>query len=509
MGADPQSVDPRFVADDEGQLIVDALFDSLVRLDDELEVVPAAAESWEVSDDATKFVFRLRPDATFHDGTPVTAQHFVRAFNRMADGTAEPRSFVAYQLAPVRGFEAAQREGEPLSGLEAVDEHTLRIVLSEPFAEFVGVLADPSLAPVPPSADDDPEQFGRQPIGNGPFQLSGEWARGEFVRVARYDDYSGGRALLDEVVFQIYANDPDQESQYAAFEDDRLHVAEVPAGRLEEALELHGSSADGYTGPGVLDGATTTLYYYGFNTQRAPFDDPDVRRALSLLIDRDAIVADITNETRQVADAIVAPQVPGYQPEVCVFCAYDPDRALELWRGDGGDGDEEPPSRTEGPLTILHNSGRTHRAIAERVARSIEETLDVEVETESRELSEFVQTLRAGEMGIFRLGWQADHPSPGSYLHPLFSSDEDNLDNLTRYRNPDVDQLLDSARAATDTEERLTLYQEAERIVLEDAAVAPIFVYRHHRVVAPDVRDFRMGPLGDVDLTRVWLDPTA
>ena len=516
LGADPQTIDPRFVTDAEGRVVVDALFDSLVRLDDDFEVQPAAAESWEVSEDATRFEFTLREGATFHNGRPVRAADFARAFNRMANGTAEPRSFVAYQLAPVEGFEAAQLDGEPLSGLEVVDDRTLVITLSAPFAEFLEVLADPSLAPVPPRAESDPEAFGLAPVGNGPFQMSGEWSRGDFIRVARYPEYLGEEPFLDEVVFQIYANDPDQASQYGAFEDGRLHVAEVPAERLEDAVDSLGAARDGYSGPGVLNGPTTTLYYYGFNTERPPFDDPDVRRAISLLIDRETIVADVTDETRLVADAIVPPSLPDHQDDACPYCAYDEERALRLWRGEGEPTEgasptepSEPVDRGEGPLTIVHNEGRTHRAIAQRVATALRETLEVEVQIEARELTEFVQTLRAGEMGIFRFGWQADYPSAGSYLHPLFSSDEDNLDNLSRYHNEEVDDLLRQALAETDAGARTDLYRQVERHVLNQAVIAPIFVYRLHRVVAPEVHEFRHGPLGNVDLTRVWLDDAS
>ncbi|MDX1621057.1 MAG: ABC transporter substrate-binding protein [Nitriliruptorales bacterium] len=518
LSNDPQAIDPRFVADDEGRVVVDAMFDSLVALDDDLEAVPAAAESWEMSEDATRFEFTLREGATFHDGSPVTAQDFVRAFNRVADGTADPRSFVAYQLAQVAGFEAAQREGAPLDGVEAVDEHTLVITLTEPFAEFIEVLADPSLGPVPAGADESPGPFGRAPIGNGPFQLSGEWAQGDFIRVARFEDYVGERTpWLDEVVFQIYADDPEQRSQYAAFEDGRLHVAEVPASRLQDAMSEPGPSPDGYSGPGVLTGPTATVYFYGFNTEQPPFDDPNVRRAVSLLIDREAIVEEITNETRQVADAIIPPPLAAHQEGACTFCDYDPERALQYWRGqpdpspDATESASPPPAvdRGDRTLTIIHNEGRTHRAIAERIATALRETLEVDVSIESRELPEFIQALRAGEMGIYRLGWQADYPSAGSFLHPLFSSDEDNLDNLSRYRDEQVDELLAQARAETDAEARIELYRQIERHVLDRAVIAPIFVYRLHRVVAPEVEEFRYGPLGNVDLTRVWLNGTS
>jgi oligopeptide transport system substrate-binding protein len=496
LGSDPEAIDPRFVADNEGRAVADALFDSLVALDDDLQVVPAAADSWDINEDATEFTFHLVEDATFHDGTPVRARDFVRAFDRIADGTAEPTSFIAYQLAPVVGFEESQVSGADLAGVEAIDDSTLVVRLQFPFAEFIEVLADPTLAPVPPAAEDAAaSDFADRPIGNGPFAMAEPWQHNQFIRVSRFDDYAGEPALLDEVIFQIYADDPGQQAQYADLEAGQLHFAEVPVTKLPTAVEEFGISRDGYTGPGVLDGLSTTIYYYGFNTAQPPFDDPDVRRAVSLLIDRERIVEDVTRDAREVADRIVPPSVPGSQDDVCDACRFDPDRAAELI----GD-------RDLGTIRILHNTGRTHEAIAEMLGQAIEQHLGAEVELVAQDLQPFVQSLRAGEMDIFRLGWEADYPSPGAYLFPLFSSSRIGQDNLTRYSVPEIDELLLQARAETDPEVRRDLYQQVERRVLDDVALAPVMIYEHTRVVAPEVRDFVLTAMGTVDLTRVWFE---
>lgn len=495
LGRDPEAIDPRLVADDEGRAVADALFDSLVALDQDLEVVPAAAERWEVNEDATVFTFHLRPDATFHDGTPVTAADFVRSFVRIADGTATPRSYVAYKLAPIEGFEAAQADGTPLAGVEAADATTLVIRLRAPFAEFVSSLADPSLAPVPPAADAGPAPFGERPVGNGPFQMAEPWQHNQFIRVSRWADYGGEPAFLDEVLFQIYADDPGLDAQYADLEAGQLHFAELPVAKLETAIEQFGLSDDGYTGPGVLDGVSSTIYYYGFNTTRPPFDDPAVRRAVSLLIDRERIVEGITRETRRVADAVVPPSIPGARTGVCEACRFDPEEARALI----GDRELEP-------IRILHNTGRTHEAIARAIASSLEQQLGVSVEVVAEELQPYVQDLRAGEMEIFRLGWEADYPSPGTYLFPLFSSTTIGQDNLTRFSDPEVDAWLQEARSEQDAEVRLELYEQVEDRVLEQVPLAPVMFYEHSRVVAPDVRGFVYTAMGTVDLTAVWLD---
>ncbi|MBW3657284.1 MAG: ABC transporter substrate-binding protein [Actinobacteria bacterium] len=494
LGADPAAIDPRFLADPEGRIVADAVFDSLVRLDGDLRPRPAAARSWEVNEDATEFTFTLDPEGRFHDGSPVMATDFVRAFDRIASGTAEPRSFVAHRLEAVVGFEEAQATGASLAGLEAVDAATLVIRLRYPFAEFPEVLADPSLAPVPPAADAAPEVFAERPIGNGPFQLAEPWQHDQFIRVARARPVEEGGPRLDEVVFPIYSDDPGRDEQYDDIEAGQLHVADVPTDRLTQAVEQFGLSDDGYTGPGLLDGLSSTIYYYGFNTAVPPFDDPEVRRALSALIDRDRIVESVTRGTRVVAESIVPPSIPGAQEDACSTCRFDPDLARDLLA-----------DRELEPIRILHNRGRTHDAIAQAIARDMR-SIGLEVEVEAMDLQPYVQRLRAGEMEIFRLGWEADYPSPGSYLHPLFGSDRIGADNLTRLAAADIDELLAAARGELDEERRNELYGDVERRVLDGAVVAPILFYEHDRVVAPTVRGLVLNPLGGVDLAQVWLE---
>jgi oligopeptide transport system substrate-binding protein len=499
LGADPAAIDPRFVADPEGRLVVDAVFDSLVRLDSRLAPRASAATSWDVSADATEFTFHLDAGATFHDGTPVTARDFVRAFDRIASGTAEPRSFLAHRLEAVVGFDEAQATGASLAGLEVVDDTTLVIRLRYPFAEFPEVLADPSLAPVPAVADEDPAAFAERPVGNGPFQLAEPWQHDQFIRLARAAPVQAGGPLLDEVVFQIYSDDPNREVQYADLEEGQLHVAEVPVARLTQAVEEFGISDDGVTGPGVLDGITGTVYYYGFNTAQPPFDEPDVRRAVAALVDRDRIVETVTRDTRRAADAIVPPSIPGSQSDACSTCAYDPERARELLADRELFVDAEPE-----PIRITHNRGRTHTAIASAVARELE-AVGFTVEVEALDLQPYVQRLREGDVGIFRLGWEADYPSPGAYLHPLFSTEQVGQDNVTRFSDPEIDELLAAARGERDEAVRHERYQEVERRILDAAVVTPLMFYEHGRVVAPDVRGLAYSPLGTVDLTRVWL----
>ena len=489
----PASIDPRFVEDAEGELIVDAVFDPLVRLDPQQRVVPAAAEDWESEDDGRTWTFELR-EATFHDGTEVTAEDFARTFHRIADGTAEPPSFLAYLLEPVEGIAQAQEDGEPLAGVEVVDERTLRLHLSRPEPGFARVLSHPSLVPLPEQADDAPDDFARQPVGNGPFAVA-EPVEGGFVRLSRSSSHRTP-PLLDAVVLQVYADDGDREQQWQDLLDGQLHVAEISASRYGDAIEEFGRSADGYRGPGLLTGITSTVYLYGFDLTAEPFDDPLVRRAVSLSIDRDRIADEVFEDSRRAADAIVPPPVPGSQAGVCDHCRHDPEQARELF--------EEAESELA-ELTLTYNRGSTHTAIAERMAADIEDALDVAVSLEGLDLRPFLQAVRSGEATVFRLGLDPETPDPGAYLHPLLHSSAVGIENLTRYQVDEVDDLLDQARLA-EGDEATELWQAAEQRALEDVAVVPLLNYRHNRVVIDGVRDLYWSPFGRLDLVRTWLD---
>jgi ABC-type transport system substrate-binding protein len=602
LSLDPFTLDPRFLADEQGQLIADALFDPLVRLDEHFEVVPGAAERWELSEDGTELTFHLR-QASFHDGTPVTADDFVRTFNRIADGGAQPPSFLGYLLAPVEGSEAAQAGRAPLAGVEALDERTLRIRLSIPDRSFLTTLADPSLVPVPASADEDLVAFAEQPVGNGPFQMTEPRERDAFLRLRRNPDHHDP-PLLDEVLLQIYQEDLTRDRQWDDLLNGQLQVAEVPPERRDEAIERFGLSENGADGPGFLEGLGSAVYLYGFDTTEPPFDLPELRRAISLAIDREALADEVMLGSRVPATAVIPPSLPGAQEGVCGYCRHDPEAAREQFeaarqrlvtqaaddagppsadddagaaegeddpvgadtgatnpdldvepdavgtgaeengaeetaaeangtgddadgngdesdaeRGDADDGDGAEQEAAEGEegtedeqlpvlerLTLTHNRGRTHAAIAQRMAADIEDALGVEVDLDARELEPFLQAVTAGEVPVFRLGWDPAEPQPGAYLRPLFHSSQVGVDNLTRYASEDVDRYLDEAQTATFPAVAEAWYRQAERRVLEDLPAMPLLWYRHQRVIAPEVRDLTVSPLGRMSFAEAWLD---
>ncbi|MEX0869689.1 MAG: ABC transporter substrate-binding protein, partial [Nitriliruptoraceae bacterium] len=491
LDRDPTSLDPRFVVDGEGELIVGALFEPLVRLDDRSRIMFGAAESYEILDGGTAFRFRLR-DAEFHDGTPVTAGDVKRTFDDIADTTASRRSPWAFLLEPIRGADEATNDG--LAGVIVEDEQTIRIELDEPDPGFLLTLAHPVLAPLPQAAD-DAASFAEQPIGNGPFAMAEPRARGSFLRLRAVDDHAR-EPQVNEVLFSVYGDEAGRDLQWNDLSSGQLHVGHVDPSRRADARTQFGAANDGHAGSGVLDGLTGAVYLYAFDVAEPPFDDPRVRRAISMSINRAAMSDELFSGERVPARSIVPPAIPGATGSACDHCAFDQIGARQLW-------DEAAVEVTS--ITLSHNRGATHAAIAERIAADIERTFGVTVELESWDLPTYLDQAAAGELSVFRLGWEPTEPDPGGYLEPMFHSTSPETENLTGYANEDVDALLNEARIAELRGVRMARYADAERAILADAPVIPLFHYQLSLVVRPEVRGLRWSPLGRVDFAAIEL----
>lgn len=487
---EPVSIDPAVASDPNDLGLVDHLFDSLTQIGASGEVLPAAAGDWAVNADLTSYTFHLRADGTFHDGSPVDAGDFVRAWRRLLDGTDGEVSPSAYLLDAVEGSDRA-RSGGLLSGAVAVDDRTLRVDLSMPFAQFPVVAAHPSLAPVPPSVN--LPDWRDRPVGNGAFAMAEPWQHGRFIRLEAVEDGEDGPAL-EQVVFRIYEGEDADTAGYDDFARGNLDVAPVPEDILA-TLERDGG--DPHAGPGLIDGTRAVSAVYAFNTEMPPFDDRRVRQAIALLIDQEPFASLPPEGIRVAARSIVPPGFGDYEPPFCDFCRRDAERAEALLAEL-----EEPP----GPMELAFYDHPDHRAVAQSVQENVGAVLGpgaLELRPLSR--SAWVAAQRAGELGFFLSGWVGEYASPDAFLYPLLHPSAVGRGNPSRYRSEEIGLLLDEARATADGYARERLYREVESRALEEAVLVPLFFYRHAVVVSERVQGYRIGPTGFVDLTRVSL----
>ena len=496
---EPAAVLPGDVMDPDGLVIADALFDSLTVWEADGAVGDAAAITWVADRESRVWTFELRPGAVWSGDarTPVTAADFVFAWTR---AVAEDRTG-GYHLDEVEGYdELVAGTTTTLAGVTALDERTLEVRLRSPFADFPSVVAHPALGPLAQARYlADPESYARTPVGNGPF-VTQTWEPGGFLRATRSPAWRNGpRPALDEVVFQF----GEAEDAFIAFQQDRLDYAPLPTGARAGALERYGRAADGYRGPGVLDGPAPQLYFLGMDVASAPFDRVEVRRALSLALDREVIAAAVREGNADPALGVVPRVIPGARPRPCDYCRYDPDTARELFAEAGV---------TQVELWFNREGG--HEQIATLVADQLAE---VGVRLRSRTpaapgdgasaLEAYLEQLRDGTTPLFRFGWTMDYPLLDDALRPLFASALANTPgaaNYGPYIDPEVDALLAQARGTRNAVQRQRLYQAAEDAAVDGGqAIIPLLHFHHAAVVGERFEGFVLSPFGLPNLSAV------
>jgi oligopeptide transport system substrate-binding protein len=496
--AEPTGIVPSVVVDEAGLLIVDTLFDSLTQVSADGTVLPSAAVDWEHFDDGRRWRFTLRDGARYHDGTPVTAQDFVDAWSMVVD-----QGRTGAHLRDVVGYRPLRRDRvNRLAGVRAVDDLTLDVELSTPNMELPVIVAHPSLGPIPPWAVEQAARFTERPVGNGPYQMAEPWVHGQFVRVVRADGWRNGprrRAgdRVREIVFRII----DVDAGYVGFQQGRIDVAPVPAGALAQARRTYGAARQG-TGPGVVDAPEPSLYFLGLRVDAPPWDDPDVRRALSRAIDRRAIVDADSDRQLDVAHGLVPAALPGAGAAFCDTCLHLPSLAEAAFRRAGVTA-----------FTLTYDQGGGHEQIARQIRRDLA-GIDVTVELRPLPFEDYLGALERGEPALYRFGWQAQYASAGAMLEPLLRSgapaEPGDGANYGGYASAEVDELIDRARTAESAEEREELWTQVERAGLRDQAVIPLFALRQRSVISRRVQNLTLTPWGTATPEQAYVtDDTA
>ena len=499
---DPVAIDPYNTQESEGTQVEYELFDSLVDYDfDKGEVVPAACESFEVNDAGDEFTFHLVKGAKFHNGDPVDAESFKRGWQRLLDPKMATPGEVGYHLDPVEGAkEYAAGDADEVTGLTCPDENTFVVKLTAPMADFAYVCCHPALAPVPQAAIDDPDTFLLSPIGNGPFKMDGKWESGQYIDLLKFDDYYGEPAKIDGIHFSIQK---DPNTAFNEFQAGNIDFTSIPTGKFAEVEEKYGESKDGYTvtpGAQTLKGAEASVYYLCVNLEDEAMKDVNLRRALSLAINRQNIVDTLFEGTRQPATGMFPPAIDDDEADVWEYSKYDPDQAKQIL-------DENYPADADGKrgikVTLNYNSGGGHEDIMTSIQADFE-AVGIEVEQSGEEWAAYLTDLGDGNFQLGRLGWIADYPTMDNFMYPNFFSTADN--NYSKYNNPEVDEKILAARQITDDEERKAAYREITHLIGEDMPVIPVMFYAHDHVGSNRVKEMYYDTQGKAHLYKAELD---
>lgn len=460
--SEPAAIDPALASEVEGAQVIRLMFETLVTLSPDLEVVPGVATDWSVADDGVTWTFTLDPVAVFSDGSPVDAGDFVFAFARAADpDLAAPAAYQGGQIAgwdDVLGGEASGSIGDqPVSGVTAVDDHTVQIVTTTPFALLPKLLTYPVFAPIPSELAGDADAlaaFGEQPIGNGPYMMNEPWAHNESITVVRNPEFRGAPGIADEIDFRIYS---EVLTAYRDFQAGSLDIVRgIPPEEYQNAVVEYGDR--------VLRTSTASLFYIGLPVGRAPFDDLDFRTALSMSIDREALVERVLQGATDVATGMVPTQVPGALQQACEACVFDLAAAQEHFAASGV---------APGTKIVLYDIADDGQDVIEFLVNTWKDAFGLDIEVRSFEFAQYLDETAADTVeGAFELGWVWDYPSGYSILQPLFATDS-GANNLS-YSNPEFDALMAKVEVATDDTEASDLLGQAQAIVEAELPLIPL-----------------------------------
>lgn len=477
-GADPDTLDPQRARTDSTFNVLRDLFEGLTAVGPDGHAVPAAAESWTVSADGREYTFQLREGLRWSNGDALVAGDFVAGMRRLVDPATA--SQYAQVFEPVVNAAAITRGelGTGQLGVSAPDDRTVVIRLANPAPYLLGLLAQPGTFPVHgPTLAAHGMEFARpgRLVSNGAFVLE-DWVVGSHVSVRRNRNYWNDAATrLERVRFVHHADAGTEFRQYRAGELDVSYV--VPPQQYAWIREHL---------PGELRVTPQlSVYYYGFNLTRPPFkDDPGLRRALSLVIDRERLTSAVTGVGEAPAYGWVPRGVADYTPQQFDYAGRSYEErvreARELYRAAGYS--PERPLRVE----IRYNSGEVHNRLAVAVAAMWKDALGVEASLYAEEFRALLQSIQAREdTQVFRSSWVGDYNDAYSFLQLLQSSFGI---NLTGYSNPRFDELLAQAVRQPDLARRRALLEEAERVMLADHPVLPLYFYVNKHLVKPYVR---------------------
>jgi ABC-type oligopeptide transport system substrate-binding subunit/class 3 adenylate cyclase len=473
---DPPTLDPTIAGGTTSGAIICQLFSGLVDLSPQMNVVPDVAQSWEVLEGGRKYIFHLRDDVYWSDGTPVTAGDFEYAWKRVLDpATGSPVANLLYDIKGARAFHQA-KVGRGDVGVRATNDLTLAVELEEPTGYFLSLLSHRATYPVPRCVVEEHGEAWTEKgniVTNGPFRLEA-WQRGQSMVLMRSPVYHGRfTGNVQRVELSLFSS-TEWSTVLAMYEADQLDILDLldlPPLDRDRARREH-------AGEYVWAPLLSTLYV-AFNVSRPPFDDVRVRRAFVLAIDREWL-ADVVwrGYYSPASGGFVPAGMPGHSTGIGL--PYDPEQARTLLAEAGYPGGRAFP--TVDALLALHRVG-------EYLQTQWRENLGLEITWKAMEVGAFLSRLDRDPPNLLLFAWGADYPDPDNFLRVCPAR------SRAQWRSKAYERLVEEAWHITDQEERLGMYQEADTILVEEAAIMPLLYQRLHLLVKPWVSKYPTSPI--------------
>ena len=496
VGTEPETLDPRKSTGIPEATVEAQLFEGLTSLNAKNNPVPAMAEKWEVSPDGLKYKFFLRQGIKWSNGDPVTAYDFEYAWKTAL--SPELGSKYAYQLFYVKNGEAYNQGLTTADkvGVKALDDRTLEVLLEKPTAYFLSLTAFHTLYPVPRRIVEANPKWAADPktlVGNGPFKISA-WIHNSRIELLKNEHYwDAAKVKMPKIDFILTESGS---TEIAMFDNNQIDMgenappAEYPRLKKEGWLQI-----SPYLG----------TYFFAFNVTKAPLDNVKVRQALSLAIDRQAIINNVTKGEQKPALAWVPPGMADAKPTEDFravggdfFKDRDIDAAKKLLADAG-----YPEGKGLPPIELIYNTNDVHKAIAEAVQEMWRKNLGVNVSLTNQEWKVFINTRSKGGYQIARHGWIGDYADPMTFID-MFDSTSGNNDS--QYKNPQYDNFVRLAKSTSNPDIRMKAMHEAEKLLLSDAVIAPVYFYTRVSMVKPNVKGYQRSVLGHVYFKEAYVE---
>ena len=476
---EPQTLDQAHTSINIEEFILKDLYEGLTIYDASGKIVPGAAESWTVSDDGAVYTFKLRGNAKWSDGSPVTAEDFVFSFTRVED----PKTAAGYAniLYPIKNAEKVNKGelGLDQLGVKAVDATTLEVTLERPTPFFLELLAHQTALPVSKaSVEKNGADFVKPGtmVSNGAFKLVSHVPNDNLVVEKNANYWDAANVKLDKVIF--YPID-DQAASVRRFEAKEMDlVYNFSADQIERLKKSYGEQ--------VHVSPTLATYYYPFDTRTEPYSDVRVRRALSMAIDRDFLAKEIYSGSQLPAYSMVPPGMQGYEPAYADFGALSQldreDEALKLMK-EAGYGEGGKPLKIE----LRYNTNPNHERVATAVADMWKNTFGAKVSLVNLDVSSHYAYLQeGGKFNVARAGWQADYADAENFL--ALSVGSNKTFNYGHFENAEFDGLMKKSYDEQDPAARSKLMHEAEALLMKEQPIAPLLTQADLWLVASRVK---------------------
>lgn len=464
------------------------VFDRLVEVevkDGKSEIVPSLAKSWDISEDGKTYILHLMEGVKFHNGEDFKADDVVYSLNRIVTVQGAVNSSFVSQI---EGFdELANGVATELSGVKAIDDYTIEIKLKEPYAGFMA-----SLAAAPVSILDEKtttmagDKFGIEPeftVGTGPFKLK-EWKLNEGIELVKNENYWKEAPKIDGVEIKVV---PDTETQNIMYRNGELDILDldymvdyIPTYKQEFKDNLVSVPRVGIT-------------YFTFNENIEPLNNVNIRKALSMAIDRQAIVDSMYNGTASIENGIFPKGLIGHNENIEAI-EYNTEKAKEILAAEGY------PNGFDMEIAIDSASSDTTKSVLEIISEQLSE-IGVNANLKTYDESTWLATRKAGELGSFMSIWTADYNDPDNFIYTFFGTDENTKLRSLNYKDKEVIDRVAKARAIINEDERIKEYQALEKkIITEDRAWLPMYAKEHYFALGKNISNFTPNWAGISDM---------